>query len=209
MNPEIIGGYTHISVTRHGGTLRIEFTELPEQFYPLTFNFDDSGGSYTELAKALRFAASSEKVAVVVIAGGKTHFSSGGSFESTVRPLAEVWNSDERERFYAATIDVIRAIRDCPKPVLGMVRGPARPICGGGGFAIALACDALFATPDARFMTLFERVGLSGGDMGALDNLISAIGTTQATAMLLFGQSKTGAEAHELGFVSATYPYGD
>src|SRR3984957_582023 len=41
---------------------------------------------------------------------------------------------------------LIRLMRGCPQPIIGLIQGPA---CGAG-FSLALACDVRLAAPNAR-----------------------------------------------------------
>ncbi|CAM5596708.1 Enoyl-CoA hydratase family protein OS=Streptomyces alboniger OX=132473 GN=CP975_27785 PE=3 SV=1 [Streptomyces alboniger] len=65
--------------------------------------------------------------------------------------------------FNRMTGQVVRAVRECPFPVIAAVHG----VAAGAGAVLALAADFRVADPTARFAFLFSRVGLSGGDMGA------------------------------------------
>ena len=53
----------------------------------------------------------------------------------------------------------IRAIEQCPKPVIAAVNGVAIT----GGFELALACDILMAADTARFADTHQRVGVIPG----------------------------------------------
>jgi enoyl-CoA hydratase len=52
--------------------------------------------------------------------------------------------------------------RECAKPVVAAVHGPAV----GGGLAEALAAECRVATPDGRFGAVFIKVGRSACDAG-------------------------------------------
>ena len=64
--------------------------------------------------------------------------------------------------FTRMTGDVIRAMRECPIPIIAGIQG----IAAGAGSVVAIAADFRICTPQARFAFLFTKVGLSGGDMG-------------------------------------------
>jgi enoyl-CoA hydratase/carnithine racemase len=53
--------------------------------------------------------------------------------------------------------DFITAIRAYPKPVIAAVEGAA----AGAGFSLALACDLIVASAEARFVVSHGKVGLS------------------------------------------------
>jgi enoyl-CoA hydratase/carnithine racemase len=98
--------------------------------------------------------------------------------------------------------DVMRAIRDCPQPVIALVRGPA----AGGGLALALACDVILASESALFYPAFLKVGLSGAELGVAWRLQRMIGLSHAREMLLANRSMTAAEALNAGLVSRISP---
>lgn len=54
---------------------------------------------------------------------------------------------ENRERLYRSTVRCFAALLTCPKPIVAAVHGAAV----GGGFALALCCDARLASPDAFF----------------------------------------------------------
>jgi enoyl-CoA hydratase/carnithine racemase len=66
---------------------------------------------------------------------------------------------------------MIRAIRDCGKPVIAAVEGAA----AGAGLSIALACDLLVAARNASFSVAYVKVGLSpdGGATAFLSDFVS------------------------------------
>ncbi len=76
-------------------------------------------------------------------------------------------------RFTKMTGDVIRAMRECPIPIISAIQG----IAAGAGAVIALASDFRVVTESGRFAFLFTKVGLSGGDMGAAYLLPRVVGS--------------------------------
>ncbi len=86
---------------------------------------------------------------------------------------------------------------DLSKPVIAVVNGLAL----GGGFEIALACDIVIASADARFglpEPLVGAVALGGG----LHRLARQIGLKQAMGMVLASRRVDAAEALRMGFVT-------
>ena len=84
-----------------------------------------------------------------------------------------------------------------PKPVIGAINGYAL----GGGFEIALCCDVLIASEDARFGLPEGLLGLSPGG-GGTQRLARAVGIYVAADVLLSAKRLTAEEARDLGLVA-------
>src|SRR6202012_2604672 len=85
--------------------------------------------------------------------------------------------------FTRMTGQMIRAVRDCPIPVVAAING----IAAGAGSVLALASDFRVMSEKASFAFLFTRVGLSGADMGAAYLLPRIVGFGRATELLMLG----------------------
>ena len=96
------------------------------------------------------------------------------------------------------TGDVIRAMRECPIPIIASIQG----IAAGAGSVIALASDFRVCSASARFAFLFTKVGLSGGDMGAAYLLPRLVGAGRATELLMLGDTIDAETADRYGLVS-------
>ena len=90
---------------------------------------------------------------------------------------------------------------DCDKPVIAAVNGVAM----GGGFEIALACDLIIASEDAKFALPEPRVGLAAL-AGGIHRLPRQIGMKHAMGMMLTGRRVSAQEGHALGFVNEVVP---
>ncbi|MEM6627452.1 MAG: enoyl-CoA hydratase-related protein [Pseudomonadota bacterium] len=86
---------------------------------------------------------------------------------------------------------------DLTKPVIAAVNGVAM----GGGFEIALACDLILASSNAKFALPEPRVGLAAL-AGGLHRLPRQIGLKQAMGMILTGRQVDPEEGAQLGFVN-------
>jgi enoyl-CoA hydratase/carnithine racemase len=96
------------------------------------------------------------------------------------------------------TGEVIRAMRECPLPIISGIQG----IAAGAGSVIAVASDFRVCTRAARFAFLFTKVGLSGGDMGAAYLLPRLVGAGRATELLMLGDTIDADTADRYGLVS-------
>ena len=93
---------------------------------------------------------------------------------------------------------------DLNKPLIAAVNGFAM----GGGMEIALACDLIIASDNARFALPEPRVGLAAL-AGGMQRLPRQIGIKNAMGMMLTGRHVGAAEAKELGIVNEVVPLVD
>lgn len=84
-----------------------------------------------------------------------------------------------------------------PKPVIAAVNGYAL----GGGFEMALCCDVIIASTNARFGLPEGLLGLSPGG-GGTQRLTRAVGRYVAADVLLSGRRLSAQRAYELGLVA-------
>lgn len=161
----------------------------PERKNPLTFE------SYDELRDTFRALKNARQVKVVVVCGAGGNFCSGGDVHEIIGPLTRM-TSEDLLKFTRMTGDLVRAMRQCPQPIVAAVEG----ICAGAGAILAMASDIRFAQPGARTAFLFSRVGLSGADMGACAILPRLIGHGRAAELLFTGRDMTSEEGLAWGF---------
>ncbi|MBI4083753.1 MAG: enoyl-CoA hydratase/isomerase family protein [Candidatus Lambdaproteobacteria bacterium] len=90
---------------------------------------------------------------------------------------------------------------DLFKPVIAAVNGDAM----GGGFEIALACDLILASENARFALPEPRVGRIAG-AGGVHRLPRMIPDKMAMGMMLTGRPIDAQEAWRLGLVNEVVP---
>ena len=78
-------------------------------------------------------------------------------------------------------------------------------MAAGAGANLALACDLVYAAPDARFCEIFVKRGL-GLDCGGSWLLPRLIGLQKAKELAFFGDWVEAEEAARLGLVNAVLP---
>jgi enoyl-CoA hydratase/carnithine racemase len=167
------------------GTLTLN---RPERLNALTFDV------YDELPRFIRQLAQRPECRVLVLTGAGKAFCSGGDVEDIIGALFKRDMKGLLE-FTRLTVDVVRALRALPKPVIGSLNGTT---CGAGA-AIALACDFRVASTKAKIAFLFTRVGLSGADMGACFLLPRVVGLARATELLMTGEFISAEAAGDIG----------
>jgi enoyl-CoA hydratase/carnithine racemase len=167
----------------------------PEKLNPLTFE------SYSDLRDLLTELPHHEGVTVLVIQGEGRGFCGGGDVNEIIGELLKMQAADLM-RFTKMTGDVIRAMRECPIPIIVKIQG----IAAGAGSVIALAADFRIVGASGRFAFLFTKVGLSGGDMGAAYLLPRVVGLGRATQLLMLGDTIDAPTADRYGLVSELVP---
>jgi 2-(1,2-epoxy-1,2-dihydrophenyl)acetyl-CoA isomerase len=134
-------------------------------------------------------------VRAVVITGAGRGFCAGADLR---RPLdAPVRPGGVRGSYNP----VMLALSALEKPVIAAVNGPA----AGAGLALALAADVRVASPAARFVPAFARIGVvpdNGGSWFA----VRALGYSAAFEWLSSGREMSAAEALQRGLVSEVVP---
>lgn len=91
----------------------------------------------------------------------------------------------------------VKAIEQCRKPVIGAINGVAIT----GGFEVALACDILIASENARFADTHARVGILPG-WGLSQKLSRMIGISRAKELSLTGNFLDAQTACQWGLVN-------
>jgi len=96
---------------------------------------------------------------------------------------------------------IVDALAACPLPIIGAINGFAIT----GGFELALACDVLIASSEARFADTHARVGILPG-WGLSQKLSRAIGIYRAKELSLTGNYLSAEEAAAWGLVNRVVP---
>ena len=165
----------------------------PERKNPLTFD------SYAELRDTFARVHQHTGIKVIVITGAGGNFSSGGDVHDIIGPLVEMKRANQKDKlrdFTTLTGSVVKAMRQCPQPIIAAVDG----VCAGAGAILAMASDLRIGTPKSKVGFLFVKVGLSGADMGACAMLPRIIGLGRAAELLYTGRFMSAEEAERWGF---------
>ncbi|MBC2901907.1 enoyl-CoA hydratase family protein [Streptomyces cupreus] len=182
--------WRHLRVDLSDGVATVTL-ERPEKLNALTF------GAYADLRDLLAELSRERAVRALVLAGEGRGFCSGGDVDEIIGATLSM-DTAQLLDFNRMTGQVVRAIRECPFPVIAAIHG----VAAGAGAVLALASDFRVADPSARFAFLFTRVGLSGGDMGAAYLLPRVVGLGHATRLLMLGDPVRAQEAERIGLIS-------
>lgn len=142
-------------------------------------------------------AMNGENLRCIVVTGvGERAFCAGGDLKERKGMTDAQWT-----RQHLAYERMVRAIKDCPVPVIGAINGAAY----GGGCEIACLLDFLYAAETARFALPETGLGIIPG-AGGTQTLPRAVGERRAKEIILCGQPFTAREALEWGLVNRVLP---
>lgn len=150
---------------------------------------------YAAVTTALAQAAADEHIGAVILTGEGGHFCAGGDLRQLAK-RRELPVAQRREKLEGLH-DLIRTVRDCPKPVIAAVEGAA----AGAGLSLALACDMLVAAKNSVFSVAYVKVGLTP-DGGATAFLSEFVSRQVLTELCLTGERMSGERMAQLGAVN-------
>jgi enoyl-CoA hydratase len=148
----------------------------------------------SELFKVMTAIDANPEVRAVVLTGAGTRAFTAGldlkelGTEPGALGAANAEGADENP---------VKAIEVCRKPVIGAINGVAIT----GGFEVALACDVLIASTNARFADTHARVGIMPG-WGLSQKLSRSIGISRAKELSFTGNFLDAATAERWGLVN-------
>lgn len=149
-----------------------------------------------QLADAFAELNADESVRVIVLTGAGKAFTAG-------LDLKELGSDASALGAANATTpqkNPVKAIEQCKKPVIGAINGAAIT----GGFEVALACDILYASTNARFADTHARVGIMPG-WGLSQKLSRLIGVHRAKELSLSGNFLDAKTAEAWGLVNRVF----
>jgi len=153
------------------------------------------------LSRALRAAlhdaivqlSNDDEVSVLVLTGAGRAFTAG----LDLKELGSDPNGLGAANASGAAENPVLALLECPKPIIGAINGVAIT----GGFEVALACDVLIASTNARFADTHARVGIMPG-WGLSQRLSRVIGPYRAKELSLSGNFLDAQTACDWGLVN-------
>ena len=147
-----------------------------------------------ELYQIVTGLADDRNVRAVVLTGaGERAFTAG----LDLKELGTDTEMFRPESMADAEQNPVRAIELLPQPVIGAINGVAIT----GGFELALACDILVASTNARFADTHARVGILPG-WGLSQKLSRMLGISRAKELSLTGNFIDAETAERWGLVN-------
>jgi len=159
-----------------------------------------TGDMWAQLAETFRSLSADADIRCVVITGAGGEFCSGADLsarEGSGRPVHQL-------AAMRSVNDAALALHRMPQPTIAKVRG----VAVGAGCNMALGCDLVVASENARFSEIFAKRGLSV-DFGGTWLLPRRVGLHRAKELALFGDIISAADASEMGLVNRVLPDGE
>ena len=140
--------------TRQNGSL---YTQIENRIATIEFGHPASNSFPSELLERLQkefeHLSDDENVSVIVLRSeGEKAFCAGASFDE----LVEIENMQQGKVFFSGFANVLNAMRECNKLIIGRIQGKAV----GGGVGLAAACDYAMATEAAAIKLSEFSIGI-------------------------------------------------
>ena len=149
-----------------------------------------------EIVEGIRWINSNDEVNVAVITGEGRAFMAGADIKEYGSQTAE-----EFDAFQEKGMQLYDAIEHASKPWIAAVNGFAL----GGGFEIALSCDMIVASEDAKMGLPEVFLSLIPGG-GGTQRLIQKIGVNRVKEMLFLGGQYDAKTLNNWGIVNGIFP---
>ena len=158
-----------------------------------------NGAMHSELMQIFLDVQADGDTLAAVLTGAVRAFCAGGDFSggSNMRSKSGLTMMQEARR-------IVDNLLDCEKPVVAAVNGAA----AGLGATIALLCDVVIASENARIGDPHVKMGITAGDGGAVIWPL-LVGVNRAKYMLMTGDLVTAAEAFQMGLVNKVVAEGE
>lgn len=152
-----------------------------------------------EMLDAFRICREDNSIGVVILTGaGDKAFCSGG--DQNVKGHGGYIDEDGVPRLNV--LDLHKAIRSLPKPVIAMVNGYSI----GGGNVLQVVCDLTIASENARFGQTGPKVGSFDAGFGS-SYLARCVGQKKAREIWFLCKQYTAKEALDMGMINAVVPF--
>lgn len=148
----------------------------------------------TEIVQSMREMDRNDTVRVIVLYGNGKSFAAGAD-------ITEMAQDDSIHLELLNQFAEWDDLAHIKKPIIGAVHGFAL----GGGFELALVCDLLFASEDAKFGFPEINLAVMPG-AGGTQRLTKLMGKTKALEWLWSGEMMTAETAEAWGIINRRYP---
>ena len=153
----------------------------------------------TSLEDVFSKAAFDSEVRVVILTGEGKAFCAGGDLNAMENKsgMFAGESSSLRSNYINGIQRIPRMIESFPKPIIGMINGPAI----GAGCDLSCMCDLRTGSVRSKFGETFSKLGLVPGDGGPFF-LIRVLGYAKAMELYLTGDLIDSKEALRIGLLN-------
>ncbi len=163
---------------------------------------------WREAPEVFRQLDADPDVFVIILRGAGENFSFGLDLKRMMADLAPVLGTDQQVVARARLLEQIHrmqgacdSIANCRKPVLAAIHG----YCIGGGLNLIAACDARYASTEAKFSLREVKLAMVA-DLGALQRLPNIIGEGHTRELAYTGMDIDATRALRIGLVNEMLP---
>lgn len=184
--------YETIQIEREGNVAVLRLNR-PERLNAV------NGAMHSELMSLFLDVQADADVRAAVLTGAGRAFCAGGDFGggANMKSKSGLSMMQEARR-------IVDNLLDCEKPIVSAVNGAA----AGLGATIALLCDVVVASRNARIGDPHVKMGITAGDGGAVIWPL-LMGVNRAKYMLMSGDLMNADEAFSMGLVNKVVEEGE
>lgn len=188
MNYSFEGGY--IKTSHENGILQIEFHHEQGNSFPSSM--------LAALSDEIKAAGNNDDVRIIILrSAGNQAFCAGASFKE----LTELQNETDGFAFFNGFANVINALRQSPKLIIGRIHNK----CVGGGVGLAAACDYAMATEKSSIKLSELAIGIGAFVIGPV--VERRIGNAAFMQLCIDASNWRNAEwAREKGLFAEVHP---
>ncbi|MBX3493628.1 MAG: enoyl-CoA hydratase [Parvibaculum sp.] len=153
------------------------------------------------IAETFEALEADENIRVAILTGAGKAFCAGLDLKELGGDASAVGGNSGGVNSTIGDKDPVTSIGRFSGPVIGAINGVAIT----GGFELAIACDVLICSENARFADTHARVGILPG-WGLSQKLSRAIGIYRAKELSLTGNFLSAQQANDWGLVNRVVP---
>ena len=184
--------YQCFEMTREGAVLVVSFNR-PESLNAVNAEL------HTELSQLFADIARDRQAHAVVLTGKGRAFSAGGDIK-----WFQQMTSEQLDDLFVEARKIIIDLLEVEQPIIAAINGPVT----GLGATVALFCDIIIASEQARIGDPHVQVGVVAGDGGAII-WPWLIGAARAKEFLMTGDLVDAQEAERIGLVNRVVAHED
>ncbi len=178
-----------VTLTREGAVARLRFNR------PQQLNAVNVPTAHAFLACCREIAASSD-IRAVILSGAGDAFGAGGDLNELKADPAGA-----APGLIGPVHEAVKLMARIDAPFIASVHG----VVAGGSLSLAMACDLVIAAEGTKFNLAYVKIGATC-DGSASWSLPRLVGTRNAMAIALLGDTFDASEAHRLGMVNQVVP---